>query len=119
MAYLAIKALGRITRETGLWLARGTFRDPVSVRVLGRGNVQGRKVANGRRGPRVSPFVDFAVAVYKRNPASPGMIAAREINHIPLRWLIGPAVHRGTPLAIIDAIASLVEKHDGHRRSRV
>src|ERR1039458_1488497 len=48
------------------------------------------------------------------------MVVARTVNKMPLaRIKRVPADHAGTPLAVIDAVASFIDEHDGHCRTRL
>src|SRR5206468_5565401 len=46
------------------------------------------------------------------------VVAGWEIDHFPLRGLVRPAIHARTPFAIVDAVTSLIQEDDGHRRPR-
>src|SRR6266446_988761 len=54
------------------------------------------------------------MAIDKGNSAGPAVVTARKIDDLPLRRLVGPAMHARTPFAIIDAIAAFIQKHHGH-----
>src|SRR5437870_3381286 len=59
------------------------------------------------------------MAIDKGNAAGPAVVTARKIDDLPLRWLVGPAMHARTPFTIIDAIAAFIQKHHGHSRTGV
>src|ERR1017187_2102663 len=60
--------------------------------------------------------MDFRVAIRKRESSGPSVVTSRKIDHHPTSRLIGPAIHAAAPFAVVDAVASFIQEHDGHRR---
>ena len=92
--------------------ARGALHHPIHVLIAGRGNVQLMNLADGRSGPGVSPFVDFGVAIGKREPRCAIVIRSRKI---------APDVSDSTAdghdhIAIIHGIGVLIHEQPGHYR---
>src|SRR5207248_2158451 len=93
------------------------IHDPKSVHVIGRGDIKVIKPADRGCGSSIPPFMDFCMAVHERKASRAAVIAGGKIHQHPLLRLIGPAAHARTPLAIIHAIATLIEENDGFRGS--
>src|SRR5436309_757148 len=71
-----------LTRKPSIPAARGAFSQPDHVRIVGRRNVERQVVVvlDGWHCARVSPFLDFRVAVREGNRRSAIVVAGWEVD---------------------------------------
>src|ERR1051325_583492 len=91
---------------------------PDHILVIWTGNVQWNPRLKRRRRARVFPFVNFGMAVRKCEPAGSAMITGGIIHDVS-RSRIRITIHLGHKISVINAVPSLIQNNESHRRSGV
>src|SRR5436190_19567748 len=91
-----------------LLLASGMFLHPENVLVLGAGNVKLQSRSQRWHSAWVAPFMNFGMAIGKREATGAIMITCRKINNGRFGD-VGIAIHLDYKISIIDTILAFIQ----------
>src|SRR5262249_45362612 len=89
---------------------------PQNIHVVRAAYVQWHGSSNGRHRARITPLVNFEVAIGEGKAAGPAMVTGWIINDFG-RGKFRIAVHLDDEISVIDAVLAFVEDDIGQRRT--